>query len=70
MAYVSSDRASNGILDILGGFVAGLVAAQSRRAVYVQTLKELQSLSDRELMDMGISRLSIRDVAAQAAYGR
>lgn len=70
MAYVSSHRVSVGILDIIGGFVASVKADLARRAIYAQTLKELQSLSDRELMDLGISPFSIHEVATQAAYGR
>lgn len=70
MAYVSSSRASVGLSDLLGGFVASVKAELARRAVYAQTLKELQTLSDRDLMDLGISPLSIHDVARQAAYGR
>jgi uncharacterized protein YjiS (DUF1127 family) len=70
MAYVSSHRVSVGFLDLVGGFVASVKADLARRAIYAQTLKELQSLTDRELVDLGISPQSIHDIAAQAAYGR
>ena len=36
---------------------------------YRQTLTELQSLSNRELADLGLSRFGLRDVARTAAYG-
>ncbi len=53
-------------------FEAGLKAAAERRAqhsAYVRTLRELQCSSDRELADIGISRLSIKEIAHEAAYG-
>ena len=33
------------------------------------TLDELAALNDRELADLGISRLSIRDIAHESVYG-
>lgn len=71
MAYVSSHRVSApGFLDLIGTAVASVKAALARRAIYVQTLNELNALTDRELADLDISRLNIRDIAATAAYGR
>lgn len=71
MAYVSSHRGSApGFLDLIGNAVASVKTALVRRAIYVQTLNELSALNDRELSDLGISRLNLRDVAATAAYGR
>ncbi len=48
--------------------------ARARKAiadyrVYRSVLDELTRLSERELADLGISHLSLRDVARQAAYG-
>ncbi len=37
--------------------------------VYRTTVKELSSLSDRGLADLGLSRSMIRSVARAAAYG-
>jgi uncharacterized protein YjiS (DUF1127 family) len=37
---------------------------------YRRTLEELASLDDRELQDLGISRLVIRDIAYESVYGR
>jgi len=42
---------------------------RARRSAYLQTLNALQSMPDRDLADIGISRLSIREVAYEAAYG-
>jgi uncharacterized protein YjiS (DUF1127 family) len=62
-------------------FPAGALAAptkwiaQVRRAWtqyhhYQATLAEMQGLSDRDLADIGISRLMIRDIAHHAIYGK
>jgi uncharacterized protein YjiS (DUF1127 family) len=37
---------------------------------YVETLNELNQLTDRELLDLNLSRNALRDVARQAVYGR
>jgi uncharacterized protein YjiS (DUF1127 family) len=37
---------------------------------YLATYEELNALSDRQLADMGISRLNIREIARAAVYGR
>ena len=53
-------------------FEAGRKAAAeryTRRSTYVRTLNELESTSDRDLADIGISRLSIKEVAYETAYG-
>ncbi|MCW1917421.1 DUF1127 domain-containing protein [Rhodobacter sp. KR11] len=39
-----------------------------RRKVYNQTVFELNSLSDRDLADLGLSRSNIGAVAREAAY--
>ena len=48
--------------------------ARLRRAItdywlYRKTLDELAALNDRELADLGISRLSIREIAHESVYG-
>lgn len=53
-------------------FEAGRKAAaerDARRSTYVRTLHELECASDRDLADIGISRLSIKEVAYETAYG-
>ncbi|MBE2275218.1 MAG: DUF1127 domain-containing protein [Rhodobacteraceae bacterium] len=52
------------------GLFANLGAALARRRLYSRTLYELRQLTDRELADLGISRLSLTDVAREAAYGK
>lgn len=53
-----------------GGLLAGLRDALARRKVYRDTLRELKSLSNRELADLGIHRAMITRVATEAAYGK
>ena len=36
---------------------------------YLATYNELNALSDRELDDIGLSRLNVRDVARETIYG-
>lgn len=44
--------------------------ARERRAVYLRTLNELSSMTDRELSDINLSRLQVGDIAREAAYGQ
>lgn len=58
----------------IGGRVSALFASASdawqRRRVYRQTLRELNSLTSRELNDLGLNRSLITRVALEAAYGK
>ena len=53
--------------------LSGLWARMSKRLadhrLYVRTLDELDALSDRDLADLGLSRLQIREVARESVYG-
>jgi hypothetical protein len=42
----------------------------ARRNVYKQTHKELSTLNQRELNDLGLNSDMINEVAYEAAYGR
>ena len=42
----------------------------AKRAVYRTTLRELQSLTDRDLNDLGIARSMCETIAYEAAYGK
>lgn len=71
MAYVNSTRlAGNGLAHRIAGWVKSIKTAAARRAVYEQTVRELNALTNRELADLGIARLNIQDVARAAAYGK
>ncbi len=49
-------------------FLGGLSRRISNYRTYRQTLGELQTLSDRELNDLGIHRSQLRSIAYRAAY--
>ena len=51
------------------GFLARLRQAFADHRKYLATYDELNALSDRELADLGLSRLNVRDVAREAVYG-
>ena len=71
MAYVNTSRAASlSLADRFPGFIANLKATFARRAVYMQTVRELDALTDRELADLGISRLEVPALAREAAYGK
>ena len=68
MAYVNTTRTvGHGLADRLGGIVKSIRLAVQRRAIYDQTVRELNALTNRELADLGIARLNIQDVARVAA---
>lgn len=71
MAYVNSTRTmGNGLADRFAALVKSIMLTAQRRAVYDQTVRELNALTNRELADLGIARLNIQDVARAAAYGK
>ncbi|MGL4321749.1 MAG: DUF1127 domain-containing protein [Paracoccaceae bacterium] len=70
MAYVNNTRAASfGLIDRISNMIASYKAKAAQRAVYNRTVYELNLLTDRELSDLGIARISIEDVARVAAYG-
>ena len=71
MAFVNSSRATTvGIADRAAAVVKTIRVALERRRIFKQTVRELQSLSSRELADLGIHRSMITRVANEAAYGK
>jgi uncharacterized protein YjiS (DUF1127 family) len=67
MAYVNSSRSRSGLADRLAAYLADVREAARRYRVYRRTLAELNSMSDRDLADIGLYRGQIEDVAAEAA---
>lgn len=51
-------------------FRAALAEKAEKRKVYRTTMTELQSLSNRDLADLGLSRSMIPNIAFEAAYGK
>ncbi|MBI1171856.1 DUF1127 domain-containing protein [bacterium] len=69
MAYVNSSRSAQvSFSDRFAAVVKVVFGLVERRRVYNQTLYELQSLSDRDLADLGLNRTNIAEVAREAAY--
>ncbi len=60
-------RLTNGVLETLHTANASARRAVLRHKVYRATLQELNSLSDRDLSDLGIARCDIRRLAREAA---
>ena len=50
------------------GIFARLRQSFADHRKYLATYDELNALNDRELADIGVSRLNVRDVARQAVY--
>lgn len=71
MAYVNTTHvARKGFADRLAVVKDVVLTAINQRRVYTRTVAELNSLTDRELADLGISRLGITEIAREAAYGK
>lgn len=71
MAYVNTNSiARKGFADRLAYLKDVVLTAINQRRVYTRTVAELNALTDRELTDLGISRLSITEIAREAAYGK
>jgi uncharacterized protein YjiS (DUF1127 family) len=70
MAYVnSSTRATVSFGDRFAALIKAAGLAMQRRKVYLQTVHELNCLSDRDLADLGLARADIGTLAHEAAYG-
>lgn len=71
MAYINSSRTLNvSFADRLGYITKSVKLALHRRRLFNRTVRELNALSTRELNDLGINGSMIREIAAQAAYGK
>ncbi|MDG1281485.1 MAG: DUF1127 domain-containing protein [Pseudorhodobacter sp.] len=71
MAYMNASRpAFAGLSDRFTSAWKLVREALHRRAVFNTTMRELSTLSDRELSDLGIARTMIRQIALEAAYGK
>lgn len=69
MAYATQTSHNQGALAArIGDALETIRTRFERRRVYKRTLAELQSLSTRELEDLGLNRSALNRVAYQAAY--
>ena len=69
MANTMTYELSNSGFGTHGGLFGRIRKAIEDYRLYRQTLGELEQLNDRELRDLGLSRLAIRDVAYDSVYG-
>lgn len=70
MAYVSANHTAHAsLLERVSEFLAHQRQAYADQRLYVRTMNELKSLSNRELADLGLCRSSLHDVAYKAVYG-
>lgn len=73
MAVIELNRTvaneSNVVAGRFGNLMADLRDYFARRALFRQTVRELNDLNGRELADLGIRRSMIRSVAHEAAWG-
>ena len=69
MAYVTeTPRAAAGLpLGWISELVEGYKLSRARRAAYLRTYGELNAMSEKELADIGLSSLMIRDISLEAA---
>ncbi|MCT4610239.1 MAG: DUF1127 domain-containing protein [Pelagimonas sp.] len=67
MALVS-DITTAPVTGRIGGMITEMRARLERRRQFKRTLREMSSLSSRELADLGLNRSEIKRVAYQAAY--
>ena len=69
MAYINTTHRP-ALADRIRSLVQQFREARAKRAIYVRTVTELRALSDHDLDDLGISRISIEDIAYEHAYGK
>jgi uncharacterized protein YjiS (DUF1127 family) len=71
MTFVNEIRSFEaGLVNRMRASFDELRAEAARRRVFRETVAELDALTDRDLDDLDISRLQIRDIAREAAYGK
>ncbi|WP_372574709.1 DUF1127 domain-containing protein [Ruegeria jejuensis] len=58
-----------GIFARLSSFFQEAKEARARYTLYVQTVKELERLTDRELADVGLCRSNITETVHRHVYG-
>lgn len=69
MAYTQATQGSAGATGArAASFFAAIAERVRRYRIYRQTLAELQTLSPRELADLGLSVSMLRSCAYKAAY--
>lgn len=68
MAFITETRtATVSLADRFAAFKTEVAAAYAQRKLYRETLHELNSLSNRDLADLGLHRSMIKSIALEAA---
>lgn len=73
IALVISNYLQSPISEVLTAISNLYATARSNYAkhlIYKSTLKELSRLTDYQLLDMGLSRYDLHELARQTAYGK
>jgi uncharacterized protein YjiS (DUF1127 family) len=70
MAHSITNTYDAGTTGGLGSLIERLRRGYANYQLYRKTLDELEVLNDRELNDLGISRLVIREIARESVYGK
>ena len=70
MAYMNITQTRGRSQGFLSRVAADLAGRWARYSVYRKTLSELQSLSVRDLNDLGLNKSTVRRTAYEAAYGK
>ncbi|AZQ66302.1 DUF1127 domain-containing protein [Silicimonas algicola] len=68
MSTVNVNHDARDLATGLPGIIGGMRRRYAQYRTYRTTLDELQSLTDRELSDLGLHRSALRGVAYKAAY--
>lgn len=69
IAHAQNTAAATGLRGRLLTAIQRMQENRARRAVYRQTVRELNSLTTRDLDDLGINRSMITRLAHEAAWG-
>lgn len=70
IAHIHNAAAATGFAGRLSAAIQRMQENRARRAIYRQTVRELNALTDRDLTDLGISRSMVGHLAHEAAWGK
>ncbi len=69
MAYATTNATTFNLSARIRSAIEAFRAARAQRGEYNRTVRELEGLNDRELLDLGISRYDIHGLAERHIYG-
>jgi uncharacterized protein YjiS (DUF1127 family) len=68
MSHTVTHNKNTGFFSVFNDFIEEMKRKREIRRKINQTIRELHSLSDRELSDLGLNRSMIRQVAMEPYY--